>query len=109
MKSYQKYKDQVKLLLLVLPIVGKQKMFALHGGTAINLFHFDMPRLSVDIDLTYILVEERVNSLNNINNGLKAIKVEINKTYPRLMVDHKAKETKLFISDKKALVKLKVN
>ena len=27
---------------------------ALKGGTALNLFLFDMPRLSVDIDLNYI-------------------------------------------------------
>jgi len=48
-----KYRDQVSLLLNVLPEVGKEKTFALHGGTAINLFIRDMPRLSVDIDLTY--------------------------------------------------------
>lgn len=28
--------------------------FVLKGGTALNLFHFDLPRLSVDIDLNYI-------------------------------------------------------
>ena len=48
------YKDQVALLLNVLPEVAKQKCSALHGGTAINLFIRDMPRLSVDIDLTYM-------------------------------------------------------
>lgn len=34
------------------PFLGKQ--FALKGGTAINLFWFQLPRLSVDIDLNYI-------------------------------------------------------
>ena len=48
------YKKQVALLLSVLPEVAKESCFALHGGTAINLFVRDMPRLSVDIDLTYI-------------------------------------------------------
>jgi type VI protein secretion system component VasA len=48
------YKKQVSLLLNVLPEVAKEKDFALHGGTAINLFVRDMPRLSVDIDLTYL-------------------------------------------------------
>lgn len=47
------YKQQVALLLQVLPEVAKEKCFALHGGTAINLFVRNMPRLSVDIDLTY--------------------------------------------------------
>ncbi len=46
------YKKQVKLILDVLPEVAREEHFALHGGTAINLFVRDMPRLSVDIDLT---------------------------------------------------------
>ncbi|OAV65984.1 hypothetical protein Barb6XT_02174 [Bacteroidales bacterium Barb6XT] len=48
------YKKQVSLLLDILPVIAEEKNFALHGGTAINLFHLDMPRLSIDIDLTYI-------------------------------------------------------
>jgi predicted nucleotidyltransferase component of viral defense system len=34
------------------PILGKS--FVLRGGTAINLFWFNLPRLSVDIDLNYV-------------------------------------------------------
>ncbi|HHQ4314510.1 TPA: nucleotidyl transferase AbiEii/AbiGii toxin family protein, partial [Serratia fonticola] len=48
------YKKQVQLLLDVLPEVAKERCFAMHGGTAINLFLRDMPRLSVDSDLTYV-------------------------------------------------------
>ena len=44
---------QVELLLKVLPLVAKEEVFALKGGTAINLFVRNMPRLSVDIDLTF--------------------------------------------------------
>lgn len=44
------YEKQVALLLDVLPFVAKESCFALKGGTAINLFVRDMPRLSVDID-----------------------------------------------------------
>jgi predicted nucleotidyltransferase component of viral defense system len=39
------------------PLLKKQ--FALKGGTAINLFWFQLPRLSVDIDLNYIGSEDR--------------------------------------------------
>lgn len=53
------YRRQVKLLLDVLPEVAKEECFAMHGGTAINLFLQDMPRLSVDIDLTYVEIAER--------------------------------------------------
>ena len=48
----QAYRRQVSLLLSVLPEVAKEENLALHGGTAINLFVREMPRLSVDIDLT---------------------------------------------------------
>lgn len=44
------YRDQVHLLIQVIPEVEKEKVFALHGGTAINLFLREMPRLSVDIE-----------------------------------------------------------
>lgn len=43
------YRKQVDLLLHVLPYVAKEKIFALKGGTAINLFIREMPRLSVDM------------------------------------------------------------
>ena len=52
MPMLEHYRDQAQLLIDVLPYVAQQKVFALKGGTAINLFHRDLPRLSVDIDLT---------------------------------------------------------
>jgi len=52
------YYKQVKLLISVLPYVAKEKCFALKGGTAINLFIQNFPRLSVDIDLAYMLLEQ---------------------------------------------------
>lgn len=60
------YDRQVELLLRVLPEVAKEKIFALHGGTAINLFIRNMPRLSIDIDLTYIPTEGREVSMNRM-------------------------------------------
>jgi predicted nucleotidyltransferase component of viral defense system len=69
----QEYKHQVKLLLTVIPEISKEQSFALHGGTAINLFLRNMPRLSVDIDLTYLAIEERDESFRNINEALTRI------------------------------------
>ena len=66
----EEYKRQVDLLLQVLPYVAKEKNFALKGGTAINLFIRDMPRLSVDIDLTYLPLEARSIALANIQQAL---------------------------------------
>ena len=62
----QKYKAQVDLLLQTLPYVAKETIFALKGGTAINLFVRSMPRLSVDIDLTYLPIDDRETALKNI-------------------------------------------
>lgn len=50
----ERYRHQVTLPIETLPFVAPEKDFALKGGTAINLFVRDMPRLSVDIDLTYL-------------------------------------------------------
>lgn len=41
------YYKQVKLLIQMLPVVAKEDVFALKGGTAINLFVREFPRLSV--------------------------------------------------------------
>ena len=48
----ENYRRQVALLIKVMPFVAAEKCFALKGGTAINLFVRNMPRLSVDLDLT---------------------------------------------------------
>jgi len=49
-----RYAERVKLLVELLPTLAKEQRFALKGGTAINLFLRDLPRLSVDIDLAYL-------------------------------------------------------
>jgi len=76
------FKRQAQFLLRLLPHVMTQKDFALKGGTAINLFVRDMPRLSVDIDLTYVPVEKRDVSLRKISEGLEAMAVKIQKFVP---------------------------
>jgi predicted nucleotidyltransferase component of viral defense system len=68
------YQNQVSLLIKVLPIIAAEKVFALKGGTAINLFFREMPRLSVDIDLTYLPLNDRNFSLNDIGKTIKKIK-----------------------------------
>ena len=74
------YKQQVALLLDILPIINQYQVFALKGGTAINLFVRDMARLSVDIDLTYLPLEDRNTSLANIADALHQISSQIEKT-----------------------------
>ena len=67
------YRNQVNLLVRTLPYVAEEDCFALKGGTAINLFVRDLPRLSVDIDLTYLPIEDRQTSLIAIDEALRRI------------------------------------
>ena len=67
------YRRQAALLVRTIPFVATETCFALKGGTAINLFVRDMPRLSVDIDLTYLPVENRVTSLANIDAAMQRL------------------------------------
>lgn len=67
------YADQVRLLVQILPVIAEETVFALKGGTAINLFYRDLPRLSVDIDLTYLPIEDRQTSLTAINTAMERI------------------------------------
>ena len=68
-----RYRHQVALLVDMIPFVAREKDFALKGGTAINLFVRDMPRLSVDIDLTYLPVAPRPESLAAIDKAMKRL------------------------------------
>ncbi|WP_256890034.1 nucleotidyl transferase AbiEii/AbiGii toxin family protein [Acidomonas methanolica] len=81
------YQQQVALLMRVVPFVAEERVFALKGGTAINLFVRDMPRLSVDIDLTYLPVEGRPASLSAIDAAMLRIKERIEQGIPSVRVN----------------------
>ncbi len=105
----QQYKNQVALLIRIMPLVYKIKDFAVHGGTAINLFHQNMPRYSVDIDLTYIPIEPRKASLEKINQHLGELKISIERAIPGIRVVHKYEVWKLQCTYNGAIVKIEVN
>lgn len=104
-----KYKKQVALLIRIMPSVYKVQEFAVHGGTAINLFHKNMPRYSVDIDLTYIPIEDRETSLETINQKLLEIKKNVERTIPGIVVRHKPDVWKLLCTLGEAVVKIEAN
>ena len=104
-----RYKRQVALLIRILPSVYGIKEFAIHGGTAINLFHKDMPRYSVDIDITYIPIEDRAASLSTINQRLLELKRSIERSIPGTSVVHKSDVWKLLCTHDAATVKIEVN
>ncbi|MGB8397832.1 nucleotidyl transferase AbiEii/AbiGii toxin family protein [Bradyrhizobium sp.] len=73
----ESYRKQVALLIRVIPIVAEETCFALKGGTAINLFIRDIPRLSVDIDLTYLPVRPYPESLAAIDAAMGRIATRV--------------------------------
>ncbi len=75
---------QVQLLVRALPVVAGEKCFALKGGTAINLFVREMPRLSVDIDLAFVPVSPRDEALQEIDAALKRIAVGLQDSSPQI-------------------------
>ena len=77
MDKQNKHYRQVKLLVQTLTHIAKAQQFALKGGTALNLFIHDLPRLSVDIDLTYIPVNDRKTALKQIKDSLSKIASDI--------------------------------
>ncbi|OYP69202.1 nucleotidyl transferase AbiEii/AbiGii toxin family protein [Prevotella sp. P2-180] len=104
-----RYRKQVALLIRIMPSVYKIKEFAVHGGTAINLFHRNLLRYSVDIDVTYIPIEDRQQSLASINQKLLEVKKNIEKTIPGVVVKHKPDVWKLLCTMGDATVKIEVN
>lgn len=68
-----RYAERVKLLVEILPTLAEEKRFALKGGTAINLFEHDLPRLSVDIDLTWLPVGDFASDTREISMALQKI------------------------------------
>ncbi len=103
------YKQQVRLLLEVLPEVARENCLSLHGGTAINLFVRDMPRLSVDIDLTFVELGEREEAINAINEALVRVKERVETLRPKARVVHKTDTCKLQIAHQGAQIKIEVN
>ncbi|MCW9048207.1 MAG: nucleotidyl transferase AbiEii/AbiGii toxin family protein [Gammaproteobacteria bacterium] len=113
MESSNPFYRQVSLLVQLLPIVGQQACFALKGGTAINLFVRNLPRLSVDIDLAYLPMGDRDHALAEIDSALKSIATEIEQRLPDCKVTAQPnRETatllKLRIARPDAMVKIEV-
>ena len=77
---------QADLLVQALPFVHAEACFALKGGTAINFFVRDFPRLSVDIDLVYLPVEDRAATLRGIDAALQRVAAAVRRALPGVQV-----------------------
>lgn len=103
------YAQKVELLLRLMPIVMEEGVFAVHGGTAINLFLKDLPRYSVDIDLTYIPLADRKQSLEDINLHLASICEQAKKAFKGIHIKPNYDTSKLLCEWRGKQVKVEVN
>jgi predicted nucleotidyltransferase component of viral defense system len=107
------YYPQVRLLVGVLPFVAQERCFALKGGTAINLFVRDLPRLSVDIDLAFVPVNERAVALQEIDAALHRIKESLESVSPgfraRMTKWEKGHAFRMLVANHEAEIKVEVS
>ena len=108
----QTYVEIVRLLLESAPAIFETPHFAMKGGTAINLFIEDMPRLSVDIDVVYTDHQAtRDQALKSISSGLDAVRkrLAIAGFESEVSATKDGDEIKLFIRRGRNQVKVEVN
>ena len=103
------YRRKVELLLRILPFVTDEDCFAIYGGTAINLFVKNLYRLSVDIDVTYIPIEDRNTSLQRINEALVRISDRVKRQFPDVRVIPRLDICKITCESRGCQVKIEVN
>ncbi|MBC8522747.1 nucleotidyl transferase AbiEii/AbiGii toxin family protein [PVC group bacterium] len=106
------YADTVRLLLSVAPDVFRSNAFSLKGGTAINLFVRDMPRLSVDLDLVFTQRKpKREDALKKIAEEMEAIKqcLEKRNLTVKSISPTGFGDSKLIINDREIQIKIEVN
>lgn len=109
----ERYAAQADLLVRAIPVVADEAAFALKGGTAINLFYRDMPRLSVDIDLTYVPLDDRATALAAINSAFDRMVERANGTLhgveARRIAGGGDGDTRLLLRGRDAEVKIEVS
>lgn len=86
----KRYADAVTLLVNILPYLDAELRFALKGGTAINLFEHDLPRLSIDIDLTWLPTQDFDTDTTQIAEALTALAARLSAPPLRLQVRESA-------------------
>ncbi|CDM91382.1 nucleotidyl transferase AbiEii/AbiGii toxin family protein [Xenorhabdus bovienii] len=111
MDKYSPYYRQVALLISALLVVASERCFALKGGTAINLFVRDFPRLSVDIDLVYVPLESRDVALANVRAALTRITGLLQQQVgvSAILQTNNHDEMRIIVSSQEAQIKIEVS
>lgn len=106
--------SQAALMVSVLPVVFREKTFALKGGTAINLFIRDMPRLSVDVDLCFLPLQERNATIDVLNGAMERIKQDVKRSFPDTQIKcvyagSPSVVTRMWVSDNRSQIAIEPN
>jgi predicted nucleotidyltransferase component of viral defense system len=104
----EEYIERAALVIRVLRSISKEKIFALKGGTAINFFVRDMPRLSEDIDLNYVPFDNRETAFINIEKALLRVKEEVERNNIKVIM-RETTDKKLQIECYKGRTKIKID
>lgn len=103
------YLPQARLAVRVLRYVAEEPALALKGGTAINLFHRELPRLSVDLDLTYVLEGDRPAALRGIERCLRSTAAAVMRGLRARIELVDPARGRLLVREGEARVKVEVN
>ncbi|HLD68079.1 MAG TPA: nucleotidyl transferase AbiEii/AbiGii toxin family protein [Pseudomonas sp.] len=112
MPTDPRYAAQVRLLVQTLPFVAVESCFALKGGTAINLFVRNLPRLSVDIDLAYLPNNSRQQALSAARSALARIALSVEGGIPGVQASvqtNRPDELRILVRRASAQIKVEVS
>ncbi|MCK8515002.1 nucleotidyl transferase AbiEii/AbiGii toxin family protein [Methylonatrum kenyense] len=107
-----RYHEQVRLLVSVLPFLNDEPCFALKGGTAINLFMQPFPRLSIDIDLVYLPLESRNDALKNSRRALARLAAAVTTRVPDARAElqvNRPDELRVLVRNSRGQIKIEVS
>ena len=106
------FKEQADLMINVMGYMPWDECFALKGGTALNLFYTDMPRLSVDIDLVYLPLNSREEALTEMKSALVHYKEKFTKLGLQVQLTQVYEDNlagKLIVTRGRAAIKIEPN
>jgi predicted nucleotidyltransferase component of viral defense system len=104
---------QAELVLRALPFIFDEERLGLKGGTAINYFERNLPRISVDIDLTYLPITNRPEALHDITTILNRLSESLINQIPGALINPNRLEdgtvSTLFLQHNRIQIKIEVN
>jgi len=103
------YVKQAALVVNCIPTIAAEDRFAIKGGTGINLFERNLPRLSVDIDLTYTIINDRETAIQDINSSLERIAKGLTKLGIGVKLSGTPTSRKIYCSRDDAVIKIEPN